>query len=314
MRMFIKDHIRLVKRRDLDAGKWNSCISNDPNGVIYGRTFFLDAVAKNWDGLVLNDYEAVMPLVWNQKYGLQYLYQPFFTNALGIFCKNAEAELVSRFLQSIPRKDVYWDIALKESNCFQNITAGRPLKITTRANHLLPLFDAYPAIFRGYARSAKRMVRKAAAAGMYIERQVAIPEVIRAYIAEYDSKVGGLAADAYERIEASALEAEKRGMAEGYYVRFPDGRIAAFLVLFKDERYLYTVLGGATEQGKQHGAFYQLIDAIIRDHSGADRILRFEGSDLPGAAQFFMKFGAEKISYFRIIMNQLPLLIRWLKK
>jgi hypothetical protein len=79
------ENIRYLVNKDIDKEKWDNCIDNAANGLIYGYSFYLDAMAKNWDALVLNDYEAVMPLTWNKKYGICYLYQPPFLQQLGIF-------------------------------------------------------------------------------------------------------------------------------------------------------------------------------------------------------------------------------------
>lgn len=56
-------------------------------------------MAKNWDALVLNDYEAVMPLTWNKKYGICYLYQPPFTACLGITGKLVTTATMTDFLK-----------------------------------------------------------------------------------------------------------------------------------------------------------------------------------------------------------------------
>ena len=85
--------IRDVLHKEIDFIKWDNCISNAPNGLIYGYSYYLDHMASQWDALVLNDYEAVMPLTWNRKYGIHYLYQPFLTAQLGVFGKNIIAEL-----------------------------------------------------------------------------------------------------------------------------------------------------------------------------------------------------------------------------
>ena len=59
--------IRYVKHDDIDPDKWDECVRNAKNGLIYGYSFYLDHMAKNWDGLILGDYEVVMPLPWNKK-------------------------------------------------------------------------------------------------------------------------------------------------------------------------------------------------------------------------------------------------------
>ncbi|MGZ8510263.1 MAG: hypothetical protein ACXWWA_07800, partial [Chitinophagaceae bacterium] len=103
-------HIRFVPYKEIDLTKWDNCISTASNGLIYGYSYYLDHMAKQWDALVLDDYEAVMPLTWNRKYGIAYLYQPFLTAQLGVFGQDISAELLASFLQAIPAKFLYWDI------------------------------------------------------------------------------------------------------------------------------------------------------------------------------------------------------------
>jgi hypothetical protein len=78
-------NIQYLSNQQIDKTKWDHCIDNAGNGLIYAYSFYLDNMAKNWDALVLNDYEAVMPLTWNKKYGIHYLYQPFFDGSIGSF-------------------------------------------------------------------------------------------------------------------------------------------------------------------------------------------------------------------------------------
>src|SRR6266550_2768979 len=74
--MHAGNHIHYLQRQDIDLIKWNACITAAPNGLIYARSFYLDAMtAEQWDGLVMGDYEAVMPLPWRRKFGFYYLYQ-----------------------------------------------------------------------------------------------------------------------------------------------------------------------------------------------------------------------------------------------
>src|SRR5450631_2115008 len=79
--------IRYLDRKAIEADKWDRCIREASNGLIYARSFYLDAMSRNWSALVMNDYEAVMPLTWNRKFGISYLYQPAFTAQLGMFFK-----------------------------------------------------------------------------------------------------------------------------------------------------------------------------------------------------------------------------------
>ncbi len=100
-------NIQYITRDKIDIAKWNSCIDTADNGLIYSYSFYLDHMARQWDALVLNDYEAVMPLTWNNKYGIYYLYQPFLTAQLGVFGKNISAKLLEEFLNAFPTKFKY---------------------------------------------------------------------------------------------------------------------------------------------------------------------------------------------------------------
>src|ERR1700722_19967131 len=102
--MSAEPHIRYIQQPEIDKIKWDHCIGNAGNGLIYGYSCYLDQMAKNWDALVLNDYEAVMPLTWNKKYGIHYLYQPAFTASLGVFGNDMNEKLTRSFIQAIPGK------------------------------------------------------------------------------------------------------------------------------------------------------------------------------------------------------------------
>jgi hypothetical protein len=57
----------------------------------------------------------------------------------------------------------------------------------------------------------------------------------------------------------------------------------------------------------------QLIDSFIRDHSGEEVYLDFEGSMDLNLARFYKGFGSKEVVYLQIRKNNLPGIIRWLK-
>ena len=58
--------IQFVKRNQLDEDKYNACISTSLQSRVYAYSWYLDIVADNWSVLVLDDYQAVMPLPWKR--------------------------------------------------------------------------------------------------------------------------------------------------------------------------------------------------------------------------------------------------------
>ncbi|MCK4361546.1 MAG: hypothetical protein KAV70_07350, partial [Bacteroidales bacterium] len=80
--------IKHLTYQQINKSKWDECIKKSFNGIIYGYSWYLDIVCKHWEALVENDYERVFPLTTGKKFGINYLYQPFFTQQLGVFSKN----------------------------------------------------------------------------------------------------------------------------------------------------------------------------------------------------------------------------------
>ena len=97
----MSSRIFYLEQENIDKQKWDDCIDKAGNGLIYAYSFYLDCMSKHWGALILGDYEAVMPLTWNKKYGICYLYQPFFAAHLGIFGNNLSQTTVKTFLESI---------------------------------------------------------------------------------------------------------------------------------------------------------------------------------------------------------------------
>src|SRR5687768_17286505 len=96
------EKIQYLEQKEIDKQKWDRCIDNAADGLIYGYSFYLDSMADDWCGLVLNDYEAVMPLPFRKKFGMRYVYQPAFIAQLGVFGGNGNKDTYDAFLNAIP--------------------------------------------------------------------------------------------------------------------------------------------------------------------------------------------------------------------
>ncbi|MEP7237194.1 MAG: hypothetical protein ABI685_05005 [Ferruginibacter sp.] len=309
--------IRYLTYEQVDKIKWDACIDHADNGLLYAYSFYLDAMAKNWDALVLNDYEAVMPLTWNKKYSIHYLYQPAFTACLGVFGKSLTAATVNTFLLAVPAKYKYWDIYLNHGNFFKL----KDFDLYQRMNYVLKLDDSYEKIYSNYRDNIKRNIKKAEKLNLIINKDVAIPDVIAlakeqttgfADIHETDFKnFGNLYA---------LLNKKEKATTYGVYLPLagrPDGgekQLIASAVFFFSHNRAYYIMVGNHPNGKTLGASHALINAFIKDHAGQNMLLDFEGSDIPSLAFFYSSFGAVEEKYSAVKFNKLPAIVRWLKK
>ncbi len=305
-------HIRFLQRHEIDDSKWNQLIEDSPNGLIYAKTFYLDHMAKHWDALILGDYEVIMPLTWNKKFGFYYLFQPPFTRMLGVFQKDSQPFPVMEFLSAVPAKFRYWDIDLNETNTLSSQPIGM-IKEILRKNHFLNLNKKHTELSLHYNRLAKRMQRNALNNQFEIVRNVFPEEIISLYEKYYGGNHPNITWTNYQQLSLCMNIAFKNGQAITYLAKWPNGETAAFYLLLIDKNYVYSLMGGSTMSGKKAGAFYLLTDTVIKDHAESNRILRFEGSDIPGIALFNASFGSTLIRYPHIKMNNLPFPIKYLK-
>ena len=158
--------ISYLPQDKIDKAKWDHCIDTASNGLIYAYSFYLDTMSKNWDALILDDYSFVMPLTWNKKFGVYYLYQPFFAASLGIFGDNISPEIIKAFLDNIPEKFKYWDFYLNKENVFP--VAG--YEIYERRNYILNLKKNHENLQASYSKSHLRNIKRALDSGNVVQK------------------------------------------------------------------------------------------------------------------------------------------------
>ena len=307
--------INYLTYQQINKTNWDACIDKADNGLIYGYSFYLDAMAKNWDALVLsagsggNDYEAVMPLTWNKKYSIHYLYQPPFTACLGVFGKLITAETINKFLLAIPAKFKYWDIYFNPGNLFKL----HDFDLYQRMNYVLKLNKPYENLYAAYRENVQRNIKKSEQFQLSINKNIAIAEVIR-LAKEQANSFATIADDDFNRFEKlfGLLYSKQKATTYGVYTK--EGQLIASAVFFFSHSRAYYIMVGNHPNGKTLGASHALINAFIKDHAGEDLLLDFEGSDIPSLAFFYSSFGAVEEKYSAVKLNRLPAPIKWLKK
>lgn len=300
--------IQYLTREQIDTVKWDKCIDESPNGIIYGYSFYLDAMAKHWDALVLGDYAALMPLNWNKKYGIHYLYQPAFIAQSGVFGKNLDHRLINSFINAIPKKFKLVEINLNSGNVL-----GYANEFNLRQNFFLSLNHPYSEIIGAYRENHTRNIKKAFQLGSIVKKDIPVEEII-----DINKKLmgngGGLPEEDYKNFKKLFYLLKQKQQAETYAIVNTQNHVMASCVFFYSHSRAYYILVGNTPDGKTIGASHALIDAFIKDNVGKNLILDFEGSDIRNLAFFYSGFGAKEEQYPFLKINKLPFYLKWLKK
>ena len=301
--------ISYLPQANIDKTKWDNCIDNARNGLIYGYSFYLDAMSENWDALIINDYEMVMPLTWKNKYGIYYLYQPFYTASLGVFGNDISAEVVKLFLENIPSKFKYWDFYLNRNNLF-SITE---FSMYERSNYILPLCENYEILKSKYASSHIRNIKRAIQFGNVVKKDIPIADVI--HLAKEQAKdFSTIEEKSFSNFTRLFEFLKQKKQATTYGVYSPQNKLVASCAYFYSHNRAYYILVGNHPDGKTSGASHLMIDAFIKEHAGKNLILDFEGSNIPSLAFFYKSFGSVLEKYPGIKMNKLSTIAKLFKQ
>jgi hypothetical protein len=304
-----RNQIKYLQHKEIDKAKWDACITNAPNGLIYAYSFYLDAMSKHWDALVFGNYEAVMPLTWNKKYGFYYLYQPAFTASLGVFGKNLNKELIAEFIKNIPAKFKLIEISLNSANIIDDSKTFSLL----RSNYILQLNKPYEELYKAFRDNHKRNINKALQLGCSVIKEIAVDAIIQLN-KEQLQHIDGTKTGDYPNFKTLYELLKYKGQAKTYAIVDPKNKVLASAVFFFSHNRAYYIMVGNHPDGKTLGASHALIDAFIKDHADQDLILDFEGSDIRNLAFFYSSFGATEEIYPALKINKLPWYIRLLKK
>jgi hypothetical protein len=303
-------NIVYLKHDAIDKRLWDENLGSAANRTLYAQSWYLDIVAPRWDALVAGDYQVMMPLTWRKKWGIPYLYQPDFTQQLGVFSVTGPTPGdVAEFLQAIPGEFRYVDIQLNVANDVGSLDAWRTSK---RVTHHLKLNNTHESILSSYNENRRRDIRKAMRAGVTVNEFWDVD----ALVAGIKSTIRGRLrfTRAQWQLLAELLTVARSRRCARLFGAFMGGELVAANAFLLNDRFLIFSAGFSSTTGKDNGANSLLFDQVIKQFAGQDFVLDFEGSMIPGIAHFFLSFGAAEVPYCAVSRNTLPWPLRLLKR
>ncbi len=267
-------------------------------------------MAGQWDALVLDDYEAVMPLTWRKKWGIKYLYQPAFTQQLGIFFSgDYEEKLLRLFLAEVLVHFKFVEINLNYSNEVSGTTG-----ITKRTNFILPLNRKYEDLQQDYPGFTIKHLKRAGKANLKYEFTADYLAVLKLYKKLYAERLPHLTHDDYYNFSAVCKKLSDENNLVVRRVLNAAGELLAAGVFLLDKNRLYNMSSCITREGKKLQANYFLFDQLIREFSNSKFLLDFEGSDIQGIADFYNHFIPQNQPYPSWRINNLSPIAKLFKK
>ena len=289
--------IRYIAHNQIDTQRWDECISQSPDGLVYAWSWYLDVVHPGWEALVEDDYEAVMPLTGGKKFGINYLFQPFFTQKFGVFGKKeVSKEKIEEFLAAIPEKFKFAEFRINKSTTYQ---------VENHHNIELDLSEKYEVLAENYNSNTKRDLAKAKKEKLQIIENAEPLAIIELFRKNRGKKIEKWGDKEYNRLLNLVEAAKKHDSCLVLGSQNADNQLVTGAFFMISHKKIVFLFSGADESNKElHGLTF-LLDFVIEKYSGTDYILDFEGSDNEGLARFYKGFGGKEIFYSEVKFNKL---------
>lgn len=265
---------------------------------------------KQWDAIILNDYEAVLPLVWKRKWIYKIIYQPFFCQQLGVFSiRPAEYVPTEKMVQSIPSGFRYIHMHLNPDSSV--LLPG--IKFLNRTSFFIRLNKPYYKIYDNYKTDAKKNLAQLSEQDYSYFKSDSPQLAADCFFAAY-GKYYKDAEVIKQMITACAVEATQMDMGFTRSIYGPDGELWCSGFFFSSNKTIHYSMAAPTEAGRKAGATHALLDEVLKEFSESELTFDFEGSDIKNVAYFYSKFGPEKYHYYSIEIDKLPAYIQLLRK
>lgn len=290
--------LHVLRRQEIDTAWWNHHISTSSFPIVYAMTWYLDILAPSWIALVSDDKKWVMPLPVNRKlFGFRQVYMPYLIQQLGVFgAALPDTAIIDLFLKKAARHFISVSYCLNEGNPAPSSSTSAQVY----PNTLLSLASPYDQIKSAYSRSVQRRLKTAHTYALAEQYTCVASDFISQYRQALQDKVTGRNIP-WDQFAEMIKVANERGNGIFYRVlhQWDDTLLAAGFFLKQHNR-IINLIGFSTERGRDKFGMHVLLDHVIRQHAGQKMMFDFEGSSIPGVAEFFLQFGSYTVPYYRI--------------
>ena len=300
--------IKYIQREHLDEEKYNDCIENSIQSNSYAFSWYLDIVCDNWDVLVLDDYEAVMPIPWRKKYGIKYVYPPLWVLQLGVYSNEAINE--NEFLIHLFSTFKFVELRMNTHNNVELYSEFLQLKQCQK----LVLNTTYSSILSKYRKDRKKDLQKATTADLIEKWNDHPSNLIELFKNNIGKRTPNIKENDYQNLEKLIAICIQKKVGEILAVYDKKNKLVASVFLLKHKNSITKLISSTDLKDRKNGANTFLIDRVIFKYHKDFSVFNFGGSSIKSVASFSKSFGAETEKYHQLKMNKLPKVLQLFKK
>jgi len=302
--------LRHLRNDEINFIKWDNCINNAHNGSIYAFSWYLDIICEEWEAIVQEDYQAVMPLLIKKKSGIKHVYNTILANQLGVFSTDImDEEMTNSFLRKVNQTYKVFSVSL---NKFNRIN---PRLFRQKKNNIyeFDLISNYNFIRGSYSDTVFDNIEKAKRKMVNILRGLTPGEFMD--FIDYRSVMisGRRKKETVKKLGQILGFVINHGLGDIYAAFSEENHLCAAVFFLKSKRKASVLYSGVTREGIRLKAMELLIDRFIQNNAEKNITLSFENLVVPDREKFFSGFGAGNY-YFTTVkspVNPLRIRKRW---
>lgn len=284
--------LRKIKRKDLDLEKYSNALEKALNYRIYAEYWYLDILTnEKWECWILRDYEVIMPIPLQYKFGFKFVLQPIYCQQLGVFY---EKEISDGLFKEFEKKLHSYRVRAYHFN-EENTEIYSP-KGERRVNYVLDLNRSYEEIYKGYSKGIKWNLK---------QFEKSQKHILNRGIAEFDL-ISFKNENSKFKFSAEKLNLLLNGLGERDHLLLKivteDKDVQSYGCFIISKNRIFYINSASNIFGKKIGAPSGILNSILYEFAQQDKSFDFEGSSNPQIGFFFGGFGAKE-KYFTRYSN-----------
>jgi hypothetical protein len=285
-------NIKFVPFEEIDKNKWNGTVHYAHNTNVYGYYWYLKSVIKEWDALVEDDYESVMPLprvpLSDSQKKLLPMLGPYSVNQISKLRISSFFELWKQYKQG-----VYYPFNPKTTIILDTLD---PL-LSKSSSYSLDLGFPYDVLFGDYGLEVQATLSSLVLSDFEFGSALK-PEKFLS-----DEKIKEVHKNALYRVFYNAIQ---RGTGWSMSVYNMKSKQSAKAFYISDQKGIYQLYASPQNDPK---CYLLLVDTLIK--SNANRVISLELlNDNP---QIYSQMGCEKNTMIHGYVEQFSIIQRLLK-
>ncbi|MGV3540639.1 MAG: GNAT family N-acetyltransferase [Rufibacter sp.] len=301
--------IQLLRHHQIDQEKWGDCLRHAEAPLAYAHFWYLEVVTQgNWQALVEvqgQEYVSLFPVPVKSFLGQRRVYQPFFTQQLGLFltAKSQEREL-AKYMEILSGEFTHIQLQMPHFSAAPN-ALNKNWRYRSRPNYELLLNQPYAQLYQNYSLNLRRNLKKAQAAQLEVTPAQDIQPLLHLFRQGKGQELRELRVRHYQLLAQLYAQAKQQGVGYLWEVRQNQELLAAAFLVEEPTRTIF-LFGASSAAGKKQNAMALLLDHALRRHAETPGIFDFEGSEVPGVAKFYASFGAKPVPYVSLNLKPQP--------